>query len=749
MTAIQRRSENTPTHLQCCGTNLNGKVAILDSGYSISTNAPQCACGPFRVALSAFLCASLLFPGGAFAAAGPVPLTQTTKSATSSSKASSKARAKKKPAPPRPPITTPGAEGQLEKLSHALHDQPTPEAYEQLSQFADKQANTALGARAALALGYYDSTRSHFPEARKWLLRAAADPVIGDYSLYLQGVNDRAAGASDVALAELKSYRQKYPNSAISDSAVEELARAALAADQPQEAASALNSYDKAATKSSLLLLRAQAREKAAILKGEKPVSAATDYLDLIYHFPLSDEAKASIDHIPFLQLQLGEQFPGTPVDAEIARAETFYDARRWKDLRPAYEALLPKLSGAARERATLRIAQVGVQLGGSPDALASLKLTDPELDAERIYTLSQIKRAVNVENDMFANIEKLVSLYPQSPWAEQALMAAGNYEWANLDRGQASTYYQRLITQFPAGRDVPVAQWRIVWTAYMARQSDAVTRLEQYLRQYPTSSYTVDALYWIGRAYERTGNLSLARTFYLEAEQRFPQTYFGEHAVQRLDQIGSSPATPADILSVISPAPPLTGLAGPLPAAAIDRWNRAQALESIAFDSSAELELRSAYADTHASQLLLAIAEAAVKAGHYPAGIVATRQVVPQLEARRLDEVPDDAWRTAYPLPYRDWVEREAQRNHLDPMLIAGLVRQESAFASDAVSRSDAVGLMQLLPTTGAQQAEEAAPGILPRTTFRSGVQYSARKPVSFRSGRGLWHPRGGVGCL
>jgi soluble lytic murein transglycosylase len=128
--------------------------------------------------------------------------------------------------------------------------------------------------------------------------------------------------------------------------------------------------------------------------------------------------------------------------------------------------------------------------------------------------------------------------------------------------------------------------------------------------------------------------------------------------------------------------------------------------LKTIAFDSSAELELRSAYADTHAPALLLAIAKAAVQAGHYPAGIVTTRQVVTQLEARRFEEIPDEAWHTAYPLPYRDLIERESQHHHLDPMLVAGLIRQESAFASDAVSNANAVGLMQVWPPTGVKLA-------------------------------------------
>jgi soluble lytic murein transglycosylase len=186
---------------------------------------------------------------------------------------------------------------------------------------------------------------------------------------------------------------------------------------------------------------------------------------------------------------------------------------------------------------------------------------------------------------------------------------------------------------------------------------------------------------------------------------QRLPQTYFGERAAERLQHANGDPDLPS-VVSLIPPVVPLPSLDGPLPAAADVSWTRAQALESIAFDNSAELELRDAYAATHAPQVLFAAAQAAVAAGHYAAGITAVRQIAPQLEARRLSDLPDEVWRAAFPLPYRDALERESLRNRLDPMLVAGLIRQESAFASDAVSRSDALGLMQLLPPTGAEMA-------------------------------------------
>jgi soluble lytic murein transglycosylase len=616
------------------------------------------------------------------------------------------ARKKSTVAAPKPPVAIPAADQELERLARDLHEHPIGTAYERLVQFAEREKATAIGARAALALGYYDYTRGHFTEARSWLEKAAVDPLLPDYALYWEAQNDRAAGAVDIALAELKRYRESYPGSAMSDAAVEALAQAAIAAGQSNQAVAALEDYPKTTAKPSLLLLRAQAKEKAAAAAGEKPLASAGDYLDVIYRFPLNDEAKTAVDRIPYLQLILGEQFPGTPVDTEISRAEALYDARRWRDVRKVYEDLQPKLSGAPHDRAALRLAQVQVQLGGSPDALGSLKLSDPELDAERIYTLSQVQRSAKVEAEMLAAIEQVVSTYPQSPWAEEALFAAGNYYWMNLDRNHAAEYYQRVVSSFPSGHYASIAQWRVTWTAYILRQPDAASRFEQYLTKYPTSPQVVNALYWLGRSYERAGNTPHGRSFYLAAVERFPQTYFGQKAAQRLREIGSQPVTPADVLSVIPPAPTLPSLYGPLPSAATERWTRAQALKTIAFDSSAELELRSAYADTHAPALLLAIAKAAVQAGHYPAGIVTTRQVVTQLEARRFEEIPDEAWHTAYPLPYRDLIERESQQHHLDPMLVAGLIRQESAFASDAVSYANAVGLMQVWPPTGIKLA-------------------------------------------
>jgi soluble lytic murein transglycosylase len=652
---------------------------------------------PRAIPLAAILLACLLFQPIVGAAAAQTKSPKRTHAVT---------KPKKKKVPS---LASTQPESQLEQLARALHDESSTQRYERLAQFATQHAKEPDGTRAALALGYYDFIHRDYEAARKWLDKALADPFLGDYALYWRAQTDRAVGANDAALEEFSKFRRQYSASVMTDTAVEGLAQAALATGRPQVAVSALEDYSQTTALPSLILLRAQAREKVAAANGEKPFAATADYLDLVYRFPLSDEAMSAAYKIPILQSALGDQFPGTPLQTEIARAGAFYDARRWTDLRLAYTALLPKLSGVQHERATLRMAQAEAQSGRGPSVLASLQITDPALDAERLYTLSQSQRSAKSESDMLAATERLATQYPQSPWTEQALFDTGNYYWVLLDRSPAVEYYQRLLSSFPSGPNASSARWRITWTAYLGRQDDAVSLLEQYVQQYPTSSYVVDALYWLGRANERSANLARARSFYLAAVTRFPQTYFGERAEDRLGEIGREPTNSVEFLSVIPAPPPLVPISDPLPAAAQESWTRAQALRTIAFDNSAEQELRAAYTATRAPQLLLAVAQEAVAAGQFAAGITTVRQMVPQLEARRFDDIPVEVWRAGFPLPYREAVEREAQRNHVDPMLVAGLIRQESAFASDAVSYIGCCfGLMQMAPKTGAQLARK-----------------------------------------
>ncbi|HEC11745.1 MAG TPA: hypothetical protein ENI80_00580 [Acidiferrobacteraceae bacterium] len=54
------------------------------------------------------------------------------------------------------------------------------------------------------------------------------------------------------------------------------------------------------------------------------------------------------------------------------------------------------------------------------------------------------------------------------------------------------------------------------------------------------------------------------------------------------------------------------------------------------------------------------------------------------------------------FPILYQNLVEQNARISHIDPGWVFGVVRQESAFITDARSHAGALGLMQLMPRTG-----------------------------------------------
>jgi len=445
-----------------------------------------------------------------------------------------------------------------------------------------------------------------------------------------------------------------------------------------------------------LLLLRGEAREAAG-----KTLDAVSDYQAVYMRFATSEQARQAAVKLGFLRSTLGANYPELALDQRVAHAGMLFGAKSWRDARNEYAALLPELSGADRERAQLRILECGLELGAGPAELDKLQVSDPDVDAERLDALAEYYRDQQQESQMTAAIEGVLSRAPSSHWAESALFLAGNYYWVQLDRDRATSYYKRLEENFPSSTNAAPAQWRAAWTAVLKRQPEAASLLEEHLRRFSGSVYTPDALYWLGRLAEDAGAAPLARGYYAKLAERYPQNYFEAQAAPRNHALGPGPVQKSDVLDLIPPVAAIPKLDGPIPMGATGRQARADALRSIGFDSTAELELRAGYAETSEPRLLLEAAQAAADAGHYGAAIVTVRQLFPQLESQPFSEVPRDVWRVAYAMPFESSIRRWSAKAGVDPMLVAGLIRQESAFEPEARSGKSAIGLMQLIAPT------------------------------------------------
>jgi len=594
---------------------------------------------------------------------------------------------------------------ELTELGHGLRT-GAPGIYDRLVAYAKKNEANVWGARAALALGYQEYQKNHAQAALVWLKKAEGDTTLREYALYYSALSKGSLKRTADAYIDLQTIQHDYPGTAIKEQFLEAFAPTAVELGHAQDAIDALTAYPSITAKPALLLERAHAYQVAHQL-----TRAAKDYQTIYYKFALADETKPSGNALTQINRAMGKEYPYPGVELQQIRAQAFFDAHKWRDARVEFEKLLTMLKdpeNPTRQLAQLRIAQCRIQPKGSPSVIAAVKTPSPEVEPERLYTLSQAYRNAKKEPEMLAAIEEIAQKYPQSKWCEEGLFAAGNYFWVGLDRTRAVSYYQRVLDQFPSGKNAFNAEWRMAWVAYLNRKGDADDRLTTFIVKYPVSANTVNALYWLGRNAERQGNPAHARSFYNKAVERFPETYFAHAASVRLAKLGPGEENPAEFLDKIPPAPPLRPFDEAIPTTVEDRWARAMALRMIGFDASAEQELKAAYYATASPRLMLEAAQAAFDQGHFAVGMAYGRIAVPNFDARKFDDVPKSVWKALYPLPYEAALRREATRNGFDPMLAAGLIRQESTFQADAVSKKDAVGLMQVLPSTGRLLAKQ-----------------------------------------
>src|SRR6266852_3056941 len=223
------------------------------------------------------------------------------------------------------------AQRELSDLARAMRN-GVPGAYEKLSAFAVKNTTSVWGARAALALGYEDYSRSRSGQALGWLLKAQNDTLLSEYALYWTAQAQRALGRNADAYKVLQTIQHNYPNTAIREQLLEAFAPTAVQLGHAQEAVDALDAYSATASKPTLLFDRAHAYQAAHQL-----ARAAKDYQAVFYKFPLADEAKPAGSALSQLMHALGKEYVYPGVELQQQRAQAFFDAHKWKDARAEF----------------------------------------------------------------------------------------------------------------------------------------------------------------------------------------------------------------------------------------------------------------------------------------------------------------------------------------------------------------------------------------------------------------------------
>ena len=129
----------------------------------------------------------------------------------------------------------------------------------------------------------------------------------------------------------------------------------------------------------------------------------------------------------------------------------------------------------------------------------------------------------------------------------------------------------------------------------------------------------------------------------------------------------------------------------------------RGRLLHDLGLDDLAERELRSGdYRRSDSYWIGLELAKQTSEQGRHHQGLRYMKRYGFGYLRQPLDAMPREYWERLFPLPYSRQLRARAKPHQLDPYLVAGLIRQESEFNAGAKSRAGALGLMQILPSTG-----------------------------------------------
>jgi peptidoglycan lytic transglycosylase len=531
---------------------------------------------------------------------------------------------------------------------------------------------------------------------------AAALPLVSVSALATTPVGDYARFYTGQALLQLERYEA-------ADGVFAALASRDIEGHLPEDAAFAqaearegLNDFRGAVVIYESLVGKKLARPHVAWLRLGKAAEGAgnraraVEALRRVYFdFPLSTEA----DEAEVVLRRLNAVIDASLVPQELARAEALYKGRRWAPAKASYERIKPFATADNQERVTVHLAACDVQLKRFKLGRDTLEpYLDGALGDEATYYFIVATRGLGMKSEFERLTRAFVAASPASPWAEEALNDLATSFIIDDENERADAVFQETLERYPSGRFAERAAWRSGWWAYrQGHFKDAARIFDRGAASFPRSDYRPSWLYWSGRASEQANDLATAAARFAVAATDYYNSYYGRLALARLTPERVAAIKPTFRRVAATPA------AKPMPTA-----QRIGLLIATGLHREALGELQYAqrvWGDSPQIQATVAFVQQ--RLGNVRAGINAMKRAYPQYLAAGGEELPSEIRQVIFPLDYWPLLQKYGAARGLDPYLLAALVAQESNFDPTVVSPANAVGLMQVLPSTGRAYAK------------------------------------------
>ncbi len=318
--------------------------------------------------------------------------------------------------------------------------------------------------------------------------------------------------------------------------------------------------------------------------------------------------------------------------------------------------------------------------------------LDDPGLAARNLEIWARMRERQGRTGDVRTLRGWLVDEYPGSDQAAEVVFMRG-YDAEQAGRvGEALRHYEAVAEAARSHSRAGQARMR-AGQIHLARGETgrAAETFEAYLTDFPEGRRWEEAAYWAGRTRLEAGDRE-AGLGHLRRVMGQPISYYAVMAADLAEEAYTVELEPG-----VDPVEPdwLT-----------DGLSRLDVLADAELRRGADAEVARLRDRARGDRAVtVRLAEALIERGRTIDGINLGWALV-----------DDGGWdravlRITFPFPYRELVRREAEEWGVDPIMLAALIRQESAFKADIVSHAGAIGLMQVMPPTGAQLARAHGP--------------------------------------
>jgi len=558
-------------------------------------------------------------------------------------------------------------------------------------------------AAAWLALGHaymldrrYNDAYTAFQQAK------ASGKALDDYADYLGAQAALQASRGADAYALLDHFADRHPASIFVANAPVLLANAYLQQNNPQGALAALQPLENTQIggHSDFRYILARAYQLTGDVGHAAPI-----YRSIYTRFPTSFDANQARTQLDAMAVPL-------TASERKAHADFLFNAKRYNDAGQEYHEIAradSSLSQTDRDALAIYAAVCDYKLKriSRRDVERLPDTGNDDTAAAKLYLLAEISRNENDQQAHAAILDQLIKRFPTSRWLEEALYSGGNMYLIKRDYEQAIHHYSLLVQIFPRSTYAPSAHWRCAWLNYrLRRYGEAARLMDEQIVRYAAGIEAPTALYWRARILEdEEHNPGQAANYYRALVSNYVNYYYAELARKRLAILGKAPSVPNSPVLASVPQREIPSLTDDLPEDE-PHLIKARLLANAALNEYIAAEIQAAPDSSEWG----ALAEARIYAsyGETTRALQSLKRSKISFFALPMDQVPDLYWQLLFPRPYWSELVTNAEKNGLDPFLVASLIRQESEFNAGAVSRAHAYGLMQLLPSVGKSLARK-----------------------------------------